>query len=122
MSTPAESMQRLSALARELGELSSALADVNRKLDPVENDYTQFVDDFEIGLWRRHEDEGAKLPSEKLRLKLAHKAMDPALYGRYVGLTKSRERLMKRISDLRVEVDAERSILSALKTEMEAVR
>lgn len=122
MSTPAESMQRLAAKARELGELSDALAGVNRKLEPVERDYTAFVDDFEIGLWKKHEDEDAKFPSAAMRLKLAHKAMDPELLGRYVGLTKSRERLVKRISDIRVEVDAERSILSALKTELEAMR
>lgn len=122
MTTPAESMDRLSALARELGQRSNDLARVNRELEPVEQDYNRFIDDFEIGLWQKHQDENARLPSAAMRLKLAQKAMDPALLGRYVGLTESRKRLMKRISDMRVEVDAERSILSALKAELEATR
>lgn len=122
MTTVAEAMDELTRLARELGQRSAQLANVNRELEPVEIEYTKFIDDYEIGLWEKHQDEDAKFPSAAMRLKLAHRSMDPELLGRYVGLTKSRERLVKRISDLRVEVDAERSILSALKTEMEATR
>ena len=70
-------------------------------------------------MWRRHEDDDAKLPAEKLRIKMAHKEMDPALYGRYVGLLNSRRRLEKRIAALKSLADAQRSILSALKLEME---
>jgi hypothetical protein len=112
---------RLSELANDLGDLSGMLARVSRDLEPVEEQYRAFVDDFEVGLLLRSEDEdGYKLPSESLRIKLAHRKMDPALLGRYMGLTKSRERLQQRIRDLKAEIEAQRSILSALKVEMEA--
>ena len=55
-----------------------------------------------------------------MRLKLAHKAMDPGVLGRYIGLLNSRKRLEKRIGALKSAVDAQRSILSALKSELEA--
>lgn len=120
MTTARESMDRLDKMARELGERSTQLAKVTRDLEPVHREYTSFVDDFEIGLWKKHQDEDAKFPSAAMRLKLAEREMDPALLGRHYGLEESRKRLMKRISDLRAEIEAERSILSALKTEMEA--
>lgn len=121
MTSAAECMMVLDEHARELDMRSKELARVERDLEPVEEEYRRFVDDFEIGLWQRSQDEeGFKLPSEALRLKLAHKAIDPALYGRYVGLVKSRKRLEQRIRDLKTAVDAQRSILSALKLEMEA--
>lgn len=122
MTTPLEAMNKLDDLATELANRSSELADVERKLEPIEIAYQASVDDFEIGLWKTYEDSGykAKLPSEAMRLKLAHKSMDPALLGRYVGLVHSRKRLEKRIRALGITVDAQRSILSALKVEMEA--
>jgi hypothetical protein len=108
--------------ADELDHLSRSLHKTERDLEPVEREYRTFVDDFEVGLWRQHQDEGRKLPSEALRVKLAEKQMDPALLGRYVGLVLARRRAEKRIRDLRASVDAQRSILSALKTELEATR
>ena len=122
MSTPAEAMQRLDGLSKDLGSLSSLLAEVNRALEPVQEQYEQFLDDFETGLWFRHETEGAKLPSADMRIRLAHKAMSPELLGQYRGLTNKRDRLRKAISDKKADVDAWRSMLSALKSEMEAMR
>lgn len=124
MSTPAEAMDRLSLLADELDQRSRELADVERRLEPIEIAYQGFVDEHEVGRWVKHEDSDGKvkLPSEAMRLKLAHKDMDPALLGRYVGLVHSRRRLEKRIAALKVQVDAQRSILSALKAELEAAR
>ena len=122
MADPLDARSKLNELAQRLGKLSEALVDVNRALEPVHDEYTQFIDDFETGLWLKHVQEGAKLPPKDLRVQLAHKAMPVELLGRHKGLTNSRERLMKRISDLRVEVEAQRSLLSAWKTEMEATR
>lgn len=114
---------RLSELAQELGARSVDLARVSRELEAVEEEYRTFVDEYEIGLWQRSEDEDDfKLPSAAMRVKLAHKAMEPALLGRYKGLCASRERLVQRIRDLKAEVEAQRSILSSLKTEMEATQ
>lgn len=122
MATAAECMTLLDEHARELDTRSKELAATERDLEPVEAEYRKFVDDFEIGLWQRSQDEeGFKLPSEALRLKLAHRSIDPAVLGRYVGLVKRRRRLEQRLRDLKAAVDAQRSILSALKTEMDAV-
>lgn len=122
MSTPAEVMAKLDQLASELDTRSSELADVERRLEPTELAYQAFVDDFEVGLWTKYEDSEykTKLPPEPMRLKLAHKAIDPDLLGRYIGLVNSRKRLEKRIGALKSAVDAQRSILSALKAEVEA--
>lgn len=122
MSDVAECIAKLRECAEELDALSRSLHDTERDLEPVEREYRKVVDDFEVGLWHQHQDAGAKLPSEALRVKLAEKAMDPALLGRYVGLQMARKRAEKRIRDLRSTVDAQRSILSALKTELEALR
>lgn len=122
MASAAECMQTLDSLARELDTRSKELAQTERDLEPVENEYRTFVDDFEVGLWTRSQDEETfKLPSEALRLKLAHREMKPDLLGKYVGLMKRRKRLEQRIRDLRAVVDAQRSILSALKVEQEAL-
>lgn len=122
MTDVAESITKLREFADELDRLSRALNRVEQDLEPVEKEYQTFVDDFEVGLWTKHEDEGSKLPSEALRLKLAHKKMNPELLGRYVGLVHARKRGEKRIATLKTSVEAQRSILSALKTEAEALR
>jgi hypothetical protein len=123
MTTPADARGKLDALARELGDLAWKLADVERVLEPVEAEYTKFVDDFETGLWFQHvSEEGAKLPPAAMRLKLAQRAMDPELLGRSVALTNSRKRLQERIRSLKAEIEAQRSILSALKVELEATQ
>jgi hypothetical protein len=123
VTTPVEARERLQQLSTELGNLSATLAGVCRRLEPVDHEYDQFITDFEVALWKRFEDGDIKrLPSESMRMRLAHKEIDQALLGRREGLHMSRERLRKRISDLRLEVEAQRSILSALKMEMEATQ
>lgn len=121
MATAAEAMAKLDGLSVELGQRSTDLADVERRLEPVEDEYRAFVDNYEVGLWTRSQDEESfRLPSAAMRLKLAERAMDPELLGRYVGYINSRKRLQQRIRDLKAQVEAQRSILSALKVEMEA--
>lgn len=121
MTTPMEARVKLNELADELGHLAGLLAQAERLLEPVASEYQQFVDDFETGLWFKHVgEEGAKLPSAEMRVKLAHREMDPKLLGNYVGLMNKRQRLTDRIRSLKVEIEAQRSILSALKVEMEA--
>lgn len=121
MTSAAECMSTLDEQAKELDQRSKQLHTIECQLEPVAERYQKFVDDFEVGLWQRSQDEDDfRLPSEALRLKLAHRAMDPALLGEYVGLNKTRKRLEQRIRDLKAVVDAQRSILSALKLEQEA--
>jgi hypothetical protein len=113
--TAHEVMADLHAKGSELEQLAAQLADTMEKLDPIEDEYTAFMDAHEIGLWTKHTDSDCKLPAAALRVKLAHRDMDPVLYGRYFALVKSRERLVKRIATLKVSVEASRSLLSAMK-------
>ena len=114
--TPQEAMAKLDAYAHELDAISNKLAEIERQLEPVEREYQAFVDDFEVGLWQRsQDDENFKLPSEALRLKLAQKAMSPELLGRYVGLINARRRLRERGQRTKASLEAQRSILSYLK-------
>lgn len=123
MTDAVQTRGKLSDLSDELGRMSDNLASVSRQLEPVQKEYDEFVRDFELGLYQRSIDEdGFKLPAEALRLKLAIRAMAPELFGSYTALTSSRTRIVKRISDLKAEVEAQRSILSALKAEMEGSR
>lgn len=120
MSTdPLTVLNDLDAHASELDKLSKDLAQVERDLEPVEALYETFVADFERGLWDKHV-AGAKFPPAELRLRMAHAAMAPDLLGRHSTLSHSRKRLQARIATLKAVVDAKRSILSALKTELEA--
>lgn len=120
MTTPLEALERLEAYAAELDGLSKDLADVERKLEPVTREYDDFMGDHEVGLWNRHVEDGEKLPPEALRARLAHREMPKELLGRYSSLTASRKRMEKRIGSLKSEIEAQRSILSALKIEAEA--
>jgi len=121
MTTPLEALDRLDQHARELGDLSTALMEVSRRLEEVDREYQRFVDDFEIGLYLKSEEEnGPKFPSEAMRLKLARREMNPEVLGRRDGLERKRERLKQRIGDLKAIVESERSVLSALRIELEA--
>ncbi len=112
-------MARLDSYAIELDDLSKKLSDVERKLEPAEQEYEAFIDDFYVGLWA---DKEQKLPGEDMRLRLARHAMPPELLGRYSALLHSRKRMEKRVSSIKASIDALRSILSALKAEMDASR
>jgi len=119
--TPQEALDRLDDSRAELGRLSSALFEVNQRLDQVDHDYQEFIDNFEVGLYLKSEEtDGPRLPSESMRQKLARREMDPELLGRRDGLIRKRERIRQRISDVKAMVEADRSILSALKVEAEA--
>lgn len=113
--TPGHIMADLDRQQHELNNLAENLASLARQLEPIEAEYTKFMDDHEIGLWERHVNDDAKLPAAKLRIQLAHRAMSPDLYGRYFALVKSRDRMVKRIASLKVTIDVQRSLLSALK-------
>lgn len=107
---------RLRELSEENEDLSHKLLQVERDLEPVQRDYDDFISDYEIGLWQRAQDEeGFKLPAEALRIKLAQRAMPPELLGRHRGLLASRDRLKTRIAHVKTAVEAQRSILSAMK-------
>ncbi len=102
MSGVVEVTGRLDMMAVELDTLSKALAVVERQLEPLDTFYAEALDDFECGSWDAHVKEEAKL-SER------------------AALLAKRRRLEKRIKALGQQIDAQRSILSALKYELEAI-
>jgi hypothetical protein len=107
--------------ARELDQLSKRLSQVETELEPVALQYEEWMGAYEEGLWDHHI-AGAKLPPEALRTRMAHRAMPPELLGAHTHLVNERRRLEKRISSLKAVVDAQRSLVSALRAELEASR
>lgn len=116
-----EASQRLIDAARELDGISKLLVDTERQLEPVEDQVEDFIEAFVADLWEEAiGDPAVKFPPEAVRLALAHKAIDRDVYNRYRALKRSRVRCKQRLSDLREIVAAQRSIVSAAKTELEA--
>jgi uncharacterized protein involved in exopolysaccharide biosynthesis len=119
---PSGIREELNDLSNELDGLSKTLGAVETELESVEMQYEEWMSSYEEGLWTRHVQHGDKFPAEALRTRLGHLAMDPSLLGRYMGLVKRRKRIMARISVVKTVVDAKRSVVSALRYEMEATR
>lgn len=115
-----ESAEALMAAARELDELSKDLLRVEKELAALEVGLTQWEEDTHASMWEKHMEDGEKLPSESIRLALAHRSYDAVGYQRYLTLKAARNRAEHRIRDLREIVAAHRSIVSAAKTELEA--
>lgn len=114
-----EAITALREIAEELATLSGSLAEWERTHEPTEREYEKFMSEHEIGLWTKHVNEGAKLPPEKLRVRLAHESMPADLYGRYTAFMASRKRMEKRLDSLGKAANAQRSILSAEKVFVE---
>jgi hypothetical protein len=109
-------IEKLEVYAAELDKRSNELTTTQRELDDLTPLYDEYVNDYEVDLYEKCLASGTKLPSEKLRRQLAHKHAipDEFLKGYEMRLRK-RERLKKRISDLKTSVEAQRSVLSAEK-------
>lgn len=118
---PITARDRLDTYRAELDHLSRHLTTLTRDFEPIQLAVRKHCDTHELGLYQRSIDEDAfKLPAEKLREKLAMRDLDAALYGAFVAHEAAIERTKRRIGDLKVLVEAQRSVLSALKMEMEA--
>lgn len=118
---PTQARNTLDTHRAELDHLSKQMTETARQFEPIQHQVRKHCDEYELGLYQRSIDEDDfRLPSEKLREKLAMRALEPAVYGRYVALEASMDRMRRRIGDLKVLVDAQRSVLAALKSEMEA--
>lgn len=120
MSDVIDASLTLQQKARELDELSKRLDQIEIELGPLEAELTEWVEDYHAKCWTQHIEAEAKLPSESIRVSLAHRSFDREKYQRVLVLRAGRTRRKRRISDLKEIVDAQRSIVSALKTEMEA--
>lgn len=120
MSDAISCMNKLDAFAEELDTLSKGLAEVERKLEPIEYAYEEFVGEYEIFLVEQAQEKGEKPPAERLRERMALKAIPREVLGPYQTLTAKRRRMEKRISAIKAGIEAQRSLLSAYKVEAEA--
>jgi hypothetical protein len=113
---PAQVVQLLNKRARGLHALGVELARISDDLSPVARRYADFVDNFTAGLWEKHEaGEIKRWPGEDARAQLARQAMPTELRGEHARLGDEKDRCVKAISRARSEIDAYRSILSAMK-------
>jgi hypothetical protein len=112
---------KLDQMAAELDELSKGLAITERKLEPMQTFYEEALDDFEVGCWDEHVKHETKLPPAEMRERLARRTMPDKILSERATLLAKRNRIEKRIKALGTAVDAQRSILSALKTELQAI-
>jgi hypothetical protein len=110
----------LTACADELNHVSLRLAETSHQLEPLESELTEHLEDFIVGLWTAHVEQGEKHPPEETRHALAHRAFDRDKYRQILALRAARARAKARLGDLREIVAAQRSIVSAAKTELEA--
>jgi phosphoenolpyruvate-protein kinase (PTS system EI component) len=112
----------LTEISNELLTLSQALQQVEKRLEPLERSYEEDFADFEAGMFKRYEDGEGKWPGEETRERLYRRTMPQESRQELMRLQAARKRAEKRISSLKAAADAQRSILSALKVEMEATR
>lgn len=120
MSNVADASRTLMVKAQELDDLSKHLTLVEKELGPLEAELTLHEEGFEASCWDRHVKEDEKLPPQKTREALARRAFDATKYSRILALRAARALTKRRIGDLKEIVDAQRSIVSALKLELEA--
>jgi hypothetical protein len=117
----AEASDRLIRAVHELDDLSKRLVQIERELEPLAERVDDFIEAFEADLWEDSKaEDGPKFPPERVRMALAHRAIDRELYANYRAYQRVRVRAKQRLSDLREIVAAQRSIVSAAKTEQEA--
>jgi hypothetical protein len=114
----------LAAMTRELAFLSAKLAQTSRKLEILQKPYQKFMDNYEIQLLIRAENEEKyKLPSADLRIKRGraeYTVANPEEVGLMMAFEASIDRMEKRISTLNKMADAQGKVLAGLKTELQA--
>lgn len=115
-------MTRLNGIAWELDVLSKNLADVERKLEPLQRAFDDDFADWEAGMFDRYERGEGKWPSEETRVRLYRRTMPADARETFDKYHASRKRMEKRIATLGKSASAQQSVLSALKVEMEASR
>jgi hypothetical protein len=116
----AEASARLIAAARELDETSKALVQTENAIELVEPEYEDAIEGYVAALWEECVEQEKKFPPLDVRNALAVKAMPTELRRNYRGLLRRRQKAKQRLTDLRELVAAQRSIVSAAKTEVEA--
>jgi hypothetical protein len=120
MTDVAGQINRLRVAAEQLDTLSKEQDHVLARLEPLERRYELGLAEFEREQWRAHIFDGKKFPSERVRDAIYKGQVPEGFLTEIAALHSQRQRKDRQISNLRVQVDAHRSILSALKLELEA--
>jgi predicted nucleic acid-binding Zn-ribbon protein len=115
-----EASQRLIAAADELDSISKALVQLENVIEELEPRYEDAIEAFIAELWDESVRDEKKFPPKDVRDAMAFKAMDADLRLSYRMTIRRRQKTKQRLTDLREIVAAQRSIVSAAKTEMEA--
>ena len=111
---------RLMQCADELDKKSKELLVIETELQDLEPRYEDALETYVADLWDECVRDEKKFPPQDVRNAMAHKAMDPTLRLDYRTRIRRRAKAKSRLSDLREIVAAQRSIVSAAKTELEA--
>lgn len=113
---PVQIIQHLNDLSSTLGRLGVELANIDTDLETAASAYDEFVENFKAGLWEKHlAGELKRMPAEDIRVALAHRAMPTDLLGSYKRLKGRKSRCEAAISRTKAQIEAKRSVLSALK-------
>lgn len=115
-----EASQRLITAVSELDEISKALVQIENAIEVAEPVYEDAVESFIADLWDECIRDEKKFPPKDVRDALAVKAINQGVRHDYRALLRRRQKAKQRLTDLREIVAAQRSIVSAAKTEMEA--
>lgn len=116
------SRAELDRIARELDDRSKSLWNTEIELSRIREVYDEEFAEYEAEWYRRYRDGEDKWPGEETRHRVfrQEKLKGNEAVRRMLFLERKRARLEDRIRSLGKEADAQRSILSALKVEMEA--
>ena len=120
MSIVVDASLSLIAKANELDAISKALVTVENRLEILEPQYEDSIEAYVAELWETCLQEERKFPPQDVRTAMAKKAVPQDLKDEYRTLIRRRAKTKARLSDLREIVAAQRSIVSAAKTELEA--
>lgn len=116
----AEASQRLIAASAELDQVSKALVQIENALEQTEPEYEDSIESYIADLWDECIRDERKFPPKDVRDAMAVKAMNQELRHTYRSQLRRRQKAKQRLTDLREIVAAQRSIVSAAKTEVEA--
>ena len=123
MSDPVAVLGKLQDLASRLDVASKSIYTMDEKLAGIEVDYDDTRNDILVKLIAEYERSDTRLPGEDVRNALVTNRLreqEPDLYKSVRNLRAKISRYERRARRIEREIDAQRSVLSFLKTEVEA--
>lgn len=120
----AGAMRELNRIARELDQRSRSLWNTELELAQLHEAYDEEFAEYEAEWYRLYEAGEKKWPADATRHRIfrEERMKDSEAVRRMLFLERKSKRLKDRIHHLATEADGQRSVLSALKVEMEATR